>query len=148
MPGAAGLPGRAAAWKERHLTPRLRRCCGSATCMPGTAKQPCAAGSDLCVGAGEIVALLGRNGSGRSTRRAPSWELVDSARARSSGGSFHPGLRPTFEIARRPGYVPGDQEHLPAPDASSRTCCWVASAASQALALDDMYQLFPQLGTP
>ncbi len=63
-------------------------------------------GVDLKVAPGEIVAVLGRNGSGRSTLAKAVMGLVDwRGDMRWAGQSLH-GLR-TFEIARLGiGYVP------------------------------------------
>jgi branched-chain amino acid transport system ATP-binding protein len=65
---------------------------------------------DLEVGAGEVVALLGRNGAGKSTTLRSIVGIV----ARRSGRILFEGAEisrlPTYEIARRGlGYVPEDR---------------------------------------
>ncbi|MDD2728019.1 ABC transporter ATP-binding protein [Malikia sp.] len=102
-------------------------------------------GVDLCVGAGEIVALLGRNGSGRSTTARAVMGLVDCAgeirwRGRSILG------RPTFEIARAGlGYVPEDRAIFPGLTVEQNLALGRQRGKSGRWQLDDMYRLFPQL---
>ncbi|TAM04053.1 MAG: ABC transporter ATP-binding protein [Paraburkholderia sp.] len=70
-------------------------------------------GVDLRVGAGEIVALAGRNGSGRSTLAKALMSLVRTEGARVFAGRSLDGLR-TFEIARLGlGYVAEQRDVFP-----------------------------------
>ncbi|MFC5427229.1 ABC transporter ATP-binding protein [Paraburkholderia denitrificans] len=70
-------------------------------------------GVDLRVGAGEIVALAGRNGSGRSTLAKALMALVRTEGARMFAGRSLDGLR-TFEIARLGlGYVAEQRDVFP-----------------------------------
>jgi branched-chain amino acid transport system ATP-binding protein len=71
-------------------------------------------GVDLQVDAGEIVALIGRNGSGRSTLAKAIVGLVRTSGAVRLAGEALTGLR-TFEIARRGiGYVAEQRDVFPA----------------------------------
>ena len=82
--------------------------------MPSTAKSHILHGVDATVGEGEIVALLGRNGSGRSTTVKTVMGLVHGEgsvkfRARRSSATT-----PAFDIAHRGvGYVPENRDIFP-----------------------------------
>ncbi len=70
-------------------------------------------GVDLAVGAGEIVALLGRNGSGRSTTVKAAMGLVEGRGSVRWRGEEVLGRKP-FEIARLGlGYVPESRDVFP-----------------------------------
>ena len=70
-------------------------------------------GVDLRVAPGEIVALLGRNGSGRSTTAKAIMGLVDTQGAIAWKGQPLAGLKP-YEIAHRGiGYVPENRDIFP-----------------------------------
>src|SRR5437660_12272615 len=65
------------------------------------------------VGEGEIVALLGRNGSGRSTTAKAVMGLVDTQGAATWKGLSLAGLKP-YEIAHRGiAYVPENRDIFP-----------------------------------
>lgn len=70
-------------------------------------------GVNLQVGAGEIVALLGRNGSGRSTTAKAIMGLVDCQGSVRWNGAQILGCKP-FEIAKLGlGYVPENRDIFP-----------------------------------
>jgi len=70
-------------------------------------------GVDLRVAAGEVLALAGRNGSGRSTLAKALMSLVDADGARRFAGADLAPLR-TFEIARLGlGYVAEQRDVFP-----------------------------------
>lgn len=105
-------------------------------------------GVQMKVAEGEIVALLGRNGSGRSTTAKAIMGLVDSQGVINWKGSNIQGKKP-FEIAHLGiGYVPENRDIFPnltvhqnlmlgqkksTPDRTSR---W---------SFQDMYDMFPRL---
>ena len=65
---------------------------------------------NLEVGKGEVVALLGRNGAGKSTSFRSIMGLVPDARGTRLFNGEEIGSLPTYEIARRGlGYVPEDR---------------------------------------
>ena len=77
-------------------------------------------GVDLDVQPGEIVSLLGRNGSGRSTTVKAIMGLVDAHAARSPGATGRSLGRKAFEIAHLGiGYVPENRDIFPAPDGAA-----------------------------
>ena len=103
-------------------------------------------GISLCVGAGEIVSLLGRNGAGRSTAiktimgEVPPVGVVRFKGVRIDGKKPH-------EIARMGlGYVPEDREIFPALTVRENLALGMKSArATGRWSQDDMYALFPIL---
>ena len=103
-------------------------------------------GVDLEVGAGEIVALLGRNGSGRSTTARAIMGLVDCQGEILWHGRSIRGRR-TFEIARAGiGYVPEDRAIFPRLTVEQNLLLGRQRGKSGRWRLDDIYQLFPPLG--
>ena len=82
-------------------------CCASPTCTPTTARATSCTASTFDVGEGEIVSLLGRNGSGRSTTVKAIMGLVAAegsvalARARRSSAA-RPSTSPTAASATCP----------------------------------------------
>ncbi|MEK9802762.1 MAG: ABC transporter ATP-binding protein, partial [Curvibacter sp.] len=98
------------------------------------------------VQAGEIVALLGRNGSGRSTTAKAVMGMVDCAGSVQWKGEEVQG-RKAFEIAHRGiGYVPENRDICPkltvhqnlmlGEKGRGRSSRWI---------FDDMYEMFPRL---
>lgn len=70
-------------------------------------------GVDMVVNEGEIVSLLGRNGTGRSTTLKAVMGLVAATGSIELHGETITGLR-TFEIARKGiGYVPEGRDVFP-----------------------------------
>ena len=95
---------------------------------------------------GEIVALLGRNGSGRSTTAKAIMGLVDCQGQIDWNGKAIVGKK-TFEIAHLGlGYVPENRDIFPkltvhqnlmlGQKGKGKDCRWT---------FDDMYQMFPRL---
>src|SRR5205814_3514437 len=70
-------------------------------------------GVDLSVGEGEIVALLGRNGVGRSTTCKAIMGLVPPQGVVRYRGRDIAGLRPDLVARAGIGYVPEDRQIFP-----------------------------------
>jgi branched-chain amino acid transport system ATP-binding protein len=98
------------------------------------------------VQAGEIVALLGRNGSGRSTTAKAIMGLVDCQGSLNWKGQEILGKR-TFQIAHLGiGYVPESRDIFPNLTVEQNLYLGQKSARKAGRwSLDDMYQLFPRL---
>ena len=107
-------------------------------------------GVDLQVAAGEIVALLGRNGSGRSTTAKAIMGLVDTQGSIVWQGQPLAGLKP-YEIAQRGiGYVPENRDIFPRLTVHQNLQLGQKSRARgrdkpARWTFDDMYTLFPRL---
>jgi branched-chain amino acid transport system ATP-binding protein len=123
-------------------------------------------GVTMHVAPGEIVALLGRNGSGRSTTAKAVMGLVDTQGGKSWKGASLEGLKP-YEVAHRGiAYVPENRDIFPKltvhqnlvlGQKSTRKARGPAAAAGAPLqsmgtpaqvaswTFDDMYRLFPRL---
>jgi branched-chain amino acid transport system ATP-binding protein len=103
-------------------------------------------GVNLEVGEGEIVALLGRNGSGRSTTVKAIMGLVDSTGSVSWRGQEVLG-RKAFEIAHAGiGYVPENRDIFPTLTVHQNLQLGQKSGKKKGRwDFDDMYQLFPRL---
>jgi len=98
------------------------------------------------VQAGEIVALLGRNGSGRSTTAKAIMGLVDCQGSLLWKGQEILGKR-TFEIAHFGiGYVPESRDIFPNLTVEQNLYLGQKNARKAGRwSLDDMYQMFPRL---
>jgi branched-chain amino acid transport system ATP-binding protein len=98
------------------------------------------------VGAGEIVALLGRNGSGRSTTVKTIMGLVDGTGSVTWKGQEQLG-RKAFEIAHEGiGYVPENRDIFPKLTVHQNLMLGQKSAKGGGRwTFDDMYKLFPRL---
>ena len=107
-------------------------------------------GVDLAVGEGEIVALLGRNGSGRSTTVKTIMGLVTGEGSIRFRGQPVLGL-PAFDIAHRGvGYVPENRDIFPKLTVHENLMLGEKrtgkrKAAAPRWSYDDMYKLFPRL---
>lgn len=104
-------------------------------------------GVDLRVAAGEVVALAGRNGSGRSTLARALMSMVDADGVRRFAGADLAPLR-TFEIARLGlGYVAEQRDVFPTltVDENLRLGLSKRRADAQRFTLDDARALFPIL---
>jgi branched-chain amino acid transport system ATP-binding protein len=106
-------------------------------------------GVDMVVNEGEIVSLLGRNGTGRSTALKAAMGLVAATGSIEFRRETITGLR-AFEIARRGiGYVPEGRDVFPALTVEQNLILGekkrrgVSSKAQWSL--DDMYNFFPHL---
>ena len=98
------------------------------------------------VGAGEIVALLGRNGSGRSTTVKTIMGLVDGIGSVKWKGQEQMG-RKAFEIAHAGiGYVPENRDIFPKLTVHQNLLLGQKRArVAGRWSFDDMYRLFPRL---
>ncbi|NCP40585.1 MAG: ABC transporter ATP-binding protein [Rhodoferax sp.] len=104
-------------------------------------------GVSLSVGEGEIVALLGRNGSGRSTTAKAIMGLVDATGALRWKGREILGKK-TYEIAHLGlGYVPEEREIFPKLTVEQNLLLGQKNSRKAGRwSLDDMYGIFPRLG--
>jgi len=95
---------------------------------------------------GEIVALLGRNGSGRSTTVKAIMGLVDATGSVRWRGHEMLGKK-AFEIARAGiGYVPENRDVFPTLTVHQNLMLGRKPRAAQARwQADDMYRMFPRL---
>jgi branched-chain amino acid transport system ATP-binding protein len=104
-------------------------------------------GVSFDVAAGEIVALLGRNGSGRSTTAKAVMGLVDAqGDVRWKDGALV-GLKP-YEIARRGlAYVPETRDVFPRLTVHQNLLLGAKPGAPgvPAWTFEDMYAMFPRL---
>lgn len=103
-------------------------------------------GVDLRVQAGEIVALLGRNGSGRSTTAKAIMGLVDCQGSVRWRGQDIVGKK-AYEIARLGiGYVPESRDVFPTLTVQQNLLMGgQRTQSAPRWRLEDMYQLFPVL---
>ncbi|QNP48683.1 ABC transporter ATP-binding protein [Diaphorobacter aerolatus] len=105
-------------------------------------------GVNLHVSAGEIVALLGRNGSGRSTLAKAVMAMVPWQGEMQWNNQRLDTLK-TFEIARQGiGYVPESRDVFSALTVQQNLMLGIQRkpAHEARWSVDDMYTLFPQLG--
>ena len=101
-------------------------------------------GIDLRIGEGEVVALSGRNGSGRSTLARSIMGLVRSAGERRFAGTSLAGLRP-FEIARLGiGYVPEQRDVFPTLTVRENLLLGMKQRHGR-FGVDDAQRIFPVL---
>lgn len=103
-------------------------------------------GVDMAVGEGEIVALLGRNGSGRSTTAKAVMGLVACEGSVQWRGQEVLGKAP-FEIAHLGiGYVPENRDVFPKLTVHQNLLLGQKRSKKQARwSFEDMYTLFPRL---
>ena len=103
-------------------------------------------GVDLQVGDGEIVALLGRNGSGRSTTAKAIMGMVACQGSVLWQGGQILGRKP-YEIANLGlGYVPEGRDIFPKLTVHQNLLLGQKRSQKQPRwSFDDMYQLFPRL---
>jgi len=103
-------------------------------------------GVDFHVEPGEIVALLGRNGSGRSTTAKAIMGLVDCAGEILWKGQSISGKK-AFEIAHLGiGYVPENRDIFPKLTVHQNLLLGQkGSGKGSRWSFDDMYQMFPRL---
>jgi branched-chain amino acid transport system ATP-binding protein len=103
-------------------------------------------GVHLEVGAGEIVALLGRNGSGRSTTVKTIMGLVDGTGSVKWRDQEMLGKK-AFEIAHAGiGYVPENRDIFPKLTVEQNLKLGQKKAGqSGRWSMEDMYKLFPRL---
>ena len=100
----------------------------------------------LHIGPGEIVAVLGRNGSGRSTLARAVMGLVAAQGRINWRGQDILGKK-TFEIARLGlGYVPEHRDVFPSLTVTQNLLLGLKPGAKRGRwSIDDMFALFPQL---
>ncbi|HSX94639.1 MAG TPA: ABC transporter ATP-binding protein [Hydrogenophaga sp.] len=103
-------------------------------------------GVDFEVRAGEIVALLGRNGSGRSTTAKAVMGLVDCEGSVSWKGQEIVG-RKAYEVAHLGlGYVPENRDIFPTLTVHQNLMLGQKGAGKGSRwGFDDMYTMFPRL---
>lgn len=103
-------------------------------------------GVDMHIGKSEIVALLGRNGTGRSTVVKALMGIVRGTGSVRFKDEQIQGLR-TFEIARKGlGYVPESREVFPALTVRQNLELGVKNPKKPGRwSIDDMYRFFPRL---
>jgi branched-chain amino acid transport system ATP-binding protein len=104
-------------------------------------------GVSLSIGTGEIVSLLGRNGSGRSTTVKTVMGLTDAHGTLRWRGESVLGLRP-FEIARRGiAYVPESRDVFPRLTVHQNLLLGEQKArrGEPRWPIADLYALFPRL---
>ncbi|MGH8779268.1 ABC transporter ATP-binding protein [Paraburkholderia sp.] len=103
-------------------------------------------GVNLRIEAGEVLALAGRNGSGRSTLARAIMGLVRSDGELHFAGRSLAGLRP-FEIARLGiGYVPEHRDVFPTLTVHENLLLGqIRRARAPRFTFDDAYALFPVL---
>jgi branched-chain amino acid transport system ATP-binding protein len=103
-------------------------------------------GVSFDVGQGEIVALLGRNGSGRSTTAKAIMGLVDCEGTIDWKGRSIQGSKP-FEIAHLGlGYVPENRDIFPKLTVQQNLLLGQKGKGKGARwGFDDMYAMFPRL---
>ncbi len=103
-------------------------------------------GVDLDLRAGEVVALLGRNGVGRSTTAKAIMGLVHRTGSVRLDGRETIGLA-THDIAHLGiGYVPESRDIFPAMTVEQNLFLGQKTRQPDRWTFDDMYQLFPRLG--
>jgi len=98
------------------------------------------------VGQGEIVALLGRNGSGRSTTAKAVMGMVEATGDVTWKGKSISGRKP-YEIAHLGlGYVPENRDIFPKLTVHQNLMLGQKNARQKARwSFDDMYGMFPRL---
>ena len=103
-------------------------------------------GVSLCVGPGEIISILGRNGVGRSTTLRAIMGDVSPQGSITFKDEAIAGLKP-FEIARRGiGYVPEDRAIFPTLTVEQNLILGVKAGKKAARwCIGDTYRLFPRL---
>src|SRR3954467_4832808 len=105
-------------------------------------------GVQFDVGAGEIVALLGRNGSGRSTTAKAIMGMVDCTGSVGWKGRETLGMKP-YEIAHLGlGYVPENRDIFPKLTVHQNLMLGQKGGRPGAAcrwSFDDMYGMFPRL---
>jgi len=103
-------------------------------------------GVNLQVGEGEIVALLGRNGSGRSTTAKAIMGMVESQGSVLWNGHQIQG-RKSYEIANLGvGYVPENRDIFPKLTVHQNLLLGQKRANKKPRwSFEDMYQIFPRL---
>jgi len=103
-------------------------------------------GVHLSVGQGEIVALLGRNGSGRSTTAKAIMGLVDCKGTIRWKGQNIQGRKP-FEVAHLGlGYVPENRDIFPKLTVHQNLLLGQkGSGKGSRWGFEDMYAMFPRL---
>jgi len=98
------------------------------------------------VGPGEIVALLGRNGSGRSTTAKAIMGMVDCTGVVDWKGRHTLGMKP-YQIAHLGiGYVPENRDIFPKLTVHQNLMLGMKSARQTGRwSFNDMYEMFPRL---
>jgi branched-chain amino acid transport system ATP-binding protein len=102
-------------------------------------------GVDMNVGQGEIVALLGRNGVGRSTTVKSAMGQVSVTGSIRFKGEELVGLK-AFEIAHKGlGYVPENRDIFPTLTVEQNLLLGEKKGKKSRWSIEDMYKMFPRL---
>ena len=117
------------------------------TCTRYYGKSHILHGVDMRVGEGEIVSLLGRNGSGRSTTVKTIMGLVARRGLGSACATRRSSATTTFDIAHRGiGYVPENRDIFPKLTVHQNLLLGEKRGKQNPRwSFDDMYRMFPRL---
>jgi branched-chain amino acid transport system ATP-binding protein len=103
-------------------------------------------GVSLSVGAGEVLALLGANGAGKTTVLRSILGLTRPRRGDVSFAGRSITARPTYEIARLGiGWVPDDRRLCPTLTVGRNLALAVKHSAYRAWSLDEVSEIFTPL---
>jgi branched-chain amino acid transport system ATP-binding protein len=103
-------------------------------------------GVSLSVGAGEVLALLGANGAGKTTVLRSILGLTRPRRGDVSFAGRSITARPTYEIARLGiGWVPDDRRLCPTLTVARNLALGVKRSAYRAWSLDEVSEIFTPL---
>jgi branched-chain amino acid transport system ATP-binding protein len=103
-------------------------------------------GVSLAVGPSECVALLGRNGAGKSTTLKTVVGLVPSRRGKVVFGGRHIERLPTYRVARAGiAYVPEDRGIFPSVTVDEHFAMTASRGRPSRRTLEYVYGLFPRL---
>lgn len=114
--------------------------------VAGYGGAPALAGVDLTVAPGEVVAVLGRNGAGRSTLARALMGLAPASGRADWQGRPLLGLPPHAVARLGVGYVPETRDVFPTLTVHENLTLGLKGRRPGRWRHDDMYALFPALG--